>query len=127
MVAHERGQGGEDCGHRLERIAQHDHIRLGIHEFGERALAENAIGFGLGVGVRAMVPRDDAHAALGQAACERATDQSESDDSDCIYHSSSFLASSVYCQPSGARLVMWTPPSGSIQASTGGFGRSRRG
>ena len=50
MVAHERGQGGEDCGHRLERIAQHDHIRLGIHEFGERALAENAIGFGLGVG-----------------------------------------------------------------------------
>ena len=127
MIAHERGQGGEDCGHRLERIAQHDHIRLGIHEFGERALAENAIGFGLGVGVRAMVPRDDAHAALGQAACERAADQSESDDSDCIYHSSSFLASSVYCQPSGARLVMWTPPSGSIQASTGGFGRSRRG
>ena len=122
----QRPQLAEDRRHRLQRVAQHDDIRLRFDQFGERAHAAYAIGFGLGVWMRTMVPRDDRHPADGEPSGQRPADQAESDDSDrepcggrsimTSYHSNSLRAVSPSVHVPGAAGSRRTPPLGSDHA-----------
>ena len=126
----DRLDGLQDLGHRYKRIAQHEHIRLGLHKFFEGVFAIDA-GASRGlVRVCAVVPCADLAACGAQTHRERTADESETDDAYmlwafdavggdrrqggcdfnrgrrrwrggvCFYHSSSFLMDASPCHAS---------------------------
>ena len=134
------GQRRERLRHRLERIAQHQQIRLRGGQRLDGRQAADAAGLGAGIRTRRMVPCQHLAPGVMQPAGQRPSDQAQPDHADalrrhpirfrpCPYHSSSLSNSSArsLAATSNVPSSTCTPPSGSIHASTGGFGRSRRG
>ena len=63
-------QCAEDFGHGLERVAQYEHVRFGFGECRQGGFADDAVGFGGGVGAVVVVPCGHFAAGVDESACQ---------------------------------------------------------
>ncbi len=96
----------KDLRHRLQRIAQHQHVGFRLGERAEAGHASYAVGFGGRVGAVVVVPCGDFASRVGESARQRASDEAKSHNRDFLlrhHHISSLLTVSSSRQCSGGR------------------------